>query len=80
MGEKAFKQKPVGAGPFTVVSNSPSNELVLQKNPGYFRQGQPYLDKVTFKSIGGDQAAYQALQAGQADAYEGMSTPRSSTR
>lgn len=75
MGEKAFKQKPVGAGPFTVVSNSPSNELVVQKNPGYFRKGHPYLDKITFKSIGGDQAAYQALLAGQADAYEGMSTP-----
>ena len=75
VGEKAFKQKPVGAGPFTVVSNSPSNQLVLQKNPGYFRQGRPYLDKITFKTIGGDQAAYQAMQAGQADAYEGISTP-----
>jgi len=75
MGEKAFKQKPVGAGPFTVVSNSPSNQLVLQKNPDYFREGRPYLDKITLKSIGGDQAAYQALLAGQADAYEGMSTP-----
>jgi peptide/nickel transport system substrate-binding protein len=75
MGEKAFKQKPVGAGPFTVVSNSPSNQLVVKKNPGYFRQGHPYLDQITFKSIGGDQAAYQALQAGQADAYEGISTP-----
>jgi peptide/nickel transport system substrate-binding protein len=74
-GEKAFKQKPVGAGPFTVVSNSPSNQLVLQRNPGYFREGRPYLDKITFKSIGGDQAAYQAMQAGQADAYEGISTP-----
>jgi peptide/nickel transport system substrate-binding protein len=75
MGEKAFKQKPVGAGPFTVVSNSPSNQLVVKKNPGYFRTGHPYLDQITFKSIGGDQAAYQALQAGQADAYEGISTP-----
>jgi peptide/nickel transport system substrate-binding protein len=75
MGEKQFKQKPVGAGPFTVVSNSPSNQLVLQKNPEYFREGRPYLDKITFKTIGGDQAAYQAMQAGQADAYEGISTP-----
>ena len=48
---------------------------MLQKNPGYFRQGRPYLDKITFKTIGGDQAAYQAMQAGQADAYEGISTP-----
>jgi peptide/nickel transport system substrate-binding protein len=48
---------------------------VVKKNPGYFREGRPYLDQITFKSIGGDQAAYQALQAGQADAYEGISTP-----
>jgi peptide/nickel transport system substrate-binding protein len=75
MGEDAFKQKPVGAGPFKVVSNDPSSQLVLERNPTYFEQGKPYLDKLTFKSIGDDQAAYQAIVAGQADAYEGISTP-----
>ncbi|XRQ10505.1 ABC transporter substrate-binding protein [Actinomadura welshii] len=72
MGEDAFRLKPVGAGPFTVVTNRLSSELVLERNPDYFKQGLPYLDKLTFKSIGGDQAAYQAIQAGQAEAYEGM--------
>jgi peptide/nickel transport system substrate-binding protein len=75
MGEREFKQNPVGAGPFKVVSNRPSAELVVERNPDYFRKGRPYLDKITFKSIGGDQAAYQAILAGQADAYEGISTP-----
>ena len=75
MGEREFKLKPVGAGPFTVVSNRPSAELVVERNPRYFRKDRPYLDKITFKSIGGDQAAYQAIIAGQADAYEGISTP-----
>jgi peptide/nickel transport system substrate-binding protein len=75
MGEREFKQNPVGAGPFKVVSNRPSAELVVERNPRYFRKDRPYLDKVTFKSIGGDQAAYQAILAGQADAYEGVSTP-----
>jgi len=76
MGVNQFKLKPVGAGPFTVKSNQLSSELVLQKNPDYFKadEGLPYLDGLTIKSIGGDQPAYQALQAGQAQAYEGMST------
>jgi peptide/nickel transport system substrate-binding protein len=73
-GPDDFKINPVGAGPFTVVSNQLSSKLELAKNPNYFEEGQPYLDKLTFQSIGGDQAAYQALQAGQAQAYEGLNT------
>jgi peptide/nickel transport system substrate-binding protein len=73
-GEDAFKITPVGAGPFTVVSNQLSSSVVLEKNPNYFKEGLPYLDKLTFQSIGGDQPAYQALQAGQAQAYEGLNT------
>lgn len=67
-----FRLAPVGAGPFVVVSNKLSSVLELKKNPNYFEQGKPYLDKLTFKSIGGDQPAYQAMLAGQAQAYEGM--------
>ena len=67
--------RPVGAGPFTVVSNKLSSQIVLKKNPTYFKKDRPFLDQLTFKSIGGDEAAYQALQAGQAQAYENLSTP-----
>ena len=44
MGEKAFAAKPVGAGPFIVVSDTYSSELVLKKNPDYWEKGRPYLD------------------------------------
>jgi len=74
MGEEQFAITPVGAGPFTVVSNQLSSELVLERNPDYFEEGLPYLDRLTFQSIGGDQPAYQALLAGQAQAYEGLTT------
>ncbi|MGP4025914.1 ABC transporter substrate-binding protein [Actinomadura sp. 3N407] len=74
MGEDEFRLTPVGAGPFKVVSNKLSSELVLERNPTYFKKDRPYLDRLTFKAIGGDQAAYQALLAGQAQAYEGMNT------
>jgi peptide/nickel transport system substrate-binding protein len=75
MGPQQFKMKPVGAGPFKVVSNQLSNELVLERNPDYWEQGRPYLDKLTFRSTANDESALQALQAGQAQVYEGMSTP-----
>ncbi|OMQ14978.1 peptide ABC transporter substrate-binding protein [Modestobacter sp. VKM Ac-2676] len=75
LGADRFMIEPVGAGPFTVVSNQPSTELQLARNPDYFVEGQPYLDELTFTTIGGDQPAYQALLAGQADVYEGMTSP-----
>ncbi|MBV9383080.1 MAG: hypothetical protein JO242_20735, partial [Streptosporangiaceae bacterium] len=75
MGEKAFALKPVGAGPFVVVSDTPSSVLVLKKNPGYWQKGRPYLDSLTFKAVGGDEAAYEALLAGNGQVYEDMSTP-----
>lgn len=75
MGEQAFKIKPVGAGPFTVVSDTLSNTLVLKKNPNYWQSGRPYLDNLTFKATSDDEAALEALQSGGAQAYDGMATP-----
>jgi peptide/nickel transport system substrate-binding protein len=75
MGAQKFKLNPVGAGPFTVVSDKLSNELVLKKNPGYWDKGKPYLDNLTFKSAADDESALETMQAGGAQAYIGMATP-----
>jgi len=76
LGEKAFALKPVGAGPFTVVSDTPDSELVLKKNPTYWQTGLPHLNNLTFKTVAGDAQALTALEAGSGQAYEGMSTPQ----
>jgi peptide/nickel transport system substrate-binding protein len=76
MGENAFKLAPVGAGPFTVTSDTVSSELVLKKNPAYWHTGQPYLDTLTFKSVASDEAALETMQAGGVQGYEGMQTPQ----
>jgi peptide/nickel transport system substrate-binding protein len=78
MGEKAFAQLPVGAGPFTMVSDSYSNQIVMKKNPSYWQasQGLPYLDSLTFKSVSGDEAAYEAMLSGEGQVYTDMSTPQ----
>ncbi len=70
----SFGQNPVGAGPFVVTTNTPNNELVVKKNPNYWQAGRPYLDQITFKTVGSDEAAYEALLANQGQVYENMST------
>jgi peptide/nickel transport system substrate-binding protein len=64
----------VGAGPFEVVTNTPNSELVVKKNPGYWQTGRPYLDQITFKTVGSDEAAYESMLSGQGQVYEDMST------
>jgi peptide/nickel transport system substrate-binding protein len=76
MGEKQFLLTPVGAGPFEVVSDTLSTSLVLKRNPTYWQKGLPYLDNLTFKSVASDEAAYEAMEAGQGQAYEAMQTPQ----
>jgi peptide/nickel transport system substrate-binding protein len=70
----SFGQHPVGAGPFTVVTNTPNDELIVKKNPDYWQAGRPYLDQITFKTVGSDEAAYEAMLANQGQVYEDMST------
>jgi peptide/nickel transport system substrate-binding protein len=73
--EANFALKPVGAGPYSVVSNQPNTQLVLQKNPTYWKTGTPLLDSLTFLTVTSDQSAYSALQAGQVQLLIGVSTP-----
>ena len=70
----SFGQNPVGAGPFEVVSNVPNNELIVKKNPSYWQTGHPLLDQITFKTVGSDQAAYEAMLANEGQVYENLST------
>jgi ABC-type transport system substrate-binding protein len=76
MGSQAFLLKPVGAGPFKVVSDTLSVKLVLEKNPTYWQKGHPYLNSLTFSSVASDASALEDLQAKNAQAYQGMATPQ----
>src|ERR1700722_6046582 len=70
----SFGANPVGAGPFQVVSNVPNNELIVKKNASYWQTGHPYLDQITFKTVGSDEAAYEAMLANEGQVYENLST------
>ena len=57
----------IGAGPFIFESWTQDDEAVLVRNPDYFREGCPYLDRVIFKPIIEASARYNAFNAGDLD-------------
>jgi peptide/nickel transport system substrate-binding protein len=58
-----FSIHPVGTGPFKFVSWTPGVEVVLEKNPAYWR-GAPNIDKVIYRPIIEDQSRLTELEAG----------------
>lgn len=75
-GKVASGLRPVGAGPFEVVSDSLNSKLVLKRNPNYWQKGHPYLEHLTFLPVNGDENALEDMQSGDGQAYEFMSTPK----
>ncbi|GAA3079237.1 ABC transporter substrate-binding protein [Pseudonocardia yunnanensis] len=73
-GAADFGQRPVGAGPFKVVSNQASQRLELERNPTYWEKDLPYLDRLVFQAAGSDESAYAAVQSSTADAVVGISS------
>jgi peptide/nickel transport system substrate-binding protein len=58
---------PIGSGPFKFVEFLPGDRLVLAKNPDYYRNGEPKLDKVIFRTIPEYSANTVALKSGDLD-------------
>ena len=60
---------PIGTGPFSFVSYTPQEGIVLKKNEDYWQEGLPYLDQVEFKILGSGDTALMELQGGSIDLY-----------
>ena len=63
---EAYPQNPTGTGPYKLESFTPGTELVLGRNPDYFR-GAPPLDRIRFRVAPEVGARVAALEAGEAD-------------
>lgn len=67
--------KPIGTGPFSLESWTPEKELVVKKNPAYWRKDErgvqlPYLDKIVFRPITDDTSRTASLQKGDIDVMQ----------
>ncbi len=72
---KNFAEHPVGSGPFFLKSWSRNSEMVLARNPYYWKKGEdgkplPYLDTIRFEIIPDDATRILKLKAGEIDIAE----------
>ena len=58
--------QPIGTGPFKFVEWRRGELVRLDKNPDYWRKGQPYLDRVVVRFINDEATRTAALEKGEA--------------
>ncbi|MDR1211757.1 MAG: ABC transporter substrate-binding protein [Spirochaetaceae bacterium] len=66
-GNPDREKNPVGTGPFMIKSYTAQQNLVLEKNPRYWQEGFPKLDRVTIVFLANSDALLLALRGGNID-------------
>ena len=62
-----LSREAIGSGPFKLVSHEPDRLTVVEKNPDYFIEGLPHLDRVEVVVFPDSAAEMAALIAGEID-------------
>lgn len=62
-----FRLHPVGTGPFKLDHWTPGQEIVFVRNPKYFRQGTPHLDRIIYKFGVDPSVGLLRFERGEAD-------------
>lgn len=65
----------VGTGPYKFVQYVKDQRFVVEKNPNYWGDPKPTLDRIEFRFIPDDNARVLALQAGEIDMIIGRAVP-----
>lgn len=73
--ENPANLEPIGTGPFMFSSRTPDEEIVLVKNPSYFKDGLPILDEVVMRVIPDEGSQLLALESGEVDWLWGVPGP-----
>jgi peptide/nickel transport system substrate-binding protein len=68
VGYKAYPAPQVGTGAYKLKSFSPGQQSVHERNPNYWRSGEPYFDTVTITDFSDSTAQVNGLLGGQVDA------------
>ncbi|SDS35773.1 peptide/nickel transport system substrate-binding protein [Paenibacillaceae bacterium GAS479] len=67
-----FKSEPVGTGPFIFKEWKRNESVTIEKNPNYWQEGLPKLNRVIITVIPENTARFTALQNGEIDLMEGV--------
>jgi len=66
MGDEAFSEMPIGSGPFMVTEWVRGERLVLERNPYYWKEGQPYLDGIIVEYVPDENTRMLRIESGEA--------------
>lgn len=67
MGPEKHSRNPVGNGPFVFESIVGGKEVVVKKNPDYWKKGLPHLEQIVFRTIPDSHVRLQSLEKGELD-------------
>ena len=73
VGLTGFGQAPVGTGPFMLTEWVQGDRIVLDRNPNYWREGFPTLDRLIFRPITESSTRASAIQTGEVDIVSRLS-------
>jgi peptide/nickel transport system substrate-binding protein len=68
VGYKGYPAPQIGTGAYKLKSFTPGQQSVHERNPNYWRSGQPYFDTVTITDFSDSTAQVNGLLGGQIDA------------
>src|SRR6266568_1540133 len=74
IGSDAFKNQPVGLGPYRLVSHQPGIEVVLEANTDYWRK-PPHVKRLVMKSVPEATTRLAMLKRQEADVAYGIFGP-----
>ncbi len=72
-----WNRQPVGAGPFVVSEWASGESITMARNPNYYLEGQPYLDKIIFRIVPEPAAQLALMMEGDAQVqlWPGIDNP-----
>ena len=73
VGLTGFSQDPIGTGPFMLTEWVRGDRIVLDRNPNYWREGYPKLDRIIFRPITESSTRAAAIQTGEVDIVSRLS-------
>ncbi len=70
--EVDWAERAASAGPFRLGRHVRQQEIVLERNPAYWRDGLPRLDRVVFRIVPSQSSLVTLLEAGELDVVNGL--------
>jgi peptide/nickel transport system substrate-binding protein len=60
-----INEEPVGTGPFRLESRTPGDRTTVVRNEDYWREGEPYLDRITYRVLVDDSVRQASVENGE---------------